>query len=1037
MNLKNTFSQRDKYVNFKHIALPLLFFLFSIFYASAQTVEVSGTVSNEKGDPVSGATISESGTQRSTVTDDKGFFRFSINQTSSLEVSSIGYRKKTVPVGTGGILLIQLEPSEETLSEVVITGFGGSQIKKDLTGNIARIKGKDIEFMPTPSVDAALQGKAAGVLVNSQTGKLGQAVTVRVRGNSSISASNQPLFVLDGVPITTDNQASYGGAMNPLTDINPNDIESIEILKDASAGAIFGSRAANGVVLITTKRGRSGKTVVTLNLQSGFSNPTNKINVLNSEQYAELYLEAAGFNDIQGGIDPNDPDSWTNYAKGNMEYNSLGGWSKDPTKTYLWQDQAFQKSPYFSADLQVRGGTDKTKFFTSFQHLDQTGIMVGNNLARTSGRLNLDQKANDWLDLGVSLNLTRTAIRRLPTDAEFANPLQGIAQMPMTPFTDPATGLDIGTAPGDINVPLYYNPMLTVKYAKFSQEVYRTFGNAFARIRLTKDLSFQTEFGIDYLSQNEEGFYQSQTVRNDAQAVRGRGVNTGTFITNFNTNSYFTYNKESGKHNFNATLGMQYQESSAKYNSLEGTDFPSDSYRKVASAATKTRASSSQSDFRFLSYFLRFNYIFNDKYLLSASGRLDGSSRFGENSRNGFFPAISAGWILTNEGFLDDNKYLSFLKLRASYGIVGNAEIGNYPQLGLFSGNAGYAGVGGQQPVQLPNPDLKWETTTQFDVGVDFGLFKNRVTGELDYYYKQTDDLLLNVNVPSTSGYTTQTRNIGSLENKGFEFVLNTQNTIGEFRWSTNLMLGNNKGKVRDIDGQIITGGFFNRAQEGYPIGVFYTVEYAGVDPSNGDALFYKNTKNTNGALDKTTTNDYNQADRIVAGDPNPDWIWGFTNNFTYKGFDLSIFFNGVSGNQISTYGMGRYSIANMLYEDNNTVDQMQRWQKPGDVTNVPQARLYTVNGSQESTRYIASGSYIRLRTMSLGYTFNSKLTQKIKMEKIRLYVSALNLMTFTDYPLWDPEVNWDDADSNISKGNDFYTPPQPMTILFGININF
>jgi TonB-linked SusC/RagA family outer membrane protein len=845
------------------------------------------------------------------------------------------------------------------------------------------------------------------------------------------------LYVLDGIPITTTNLSSYGGATNTLTDINPNDIESIEILKDASAGAIYGSRAANGVVLITTKRGRSGKTSVMLNLQAGYSESTKRVQVLNSEQYAELILEGALYNDTQDQIDPNDPDSWTSYVKGSLDYYSYDQWSKDPTKTYDWQDQAFQKGPYYEADLQVRGGNEKTKFYTSFQYLDQTGIIVGNNMNRMAGRLNLDQKANNWLDLGVSMSLSRTWNRRLPSDANFSNPLQSIAQMPMTPFIDPNTGLDAGTPPGDVNIPVYYNPMITVKYGRFTQEVYRTLGNAYLRANLAKELSFQTEFGIDYLSQNEEGYFQSQTVRNDAQAARGYGRSDGTFISNFNTNSYFTYHKNKGNHNLNATLGMQYQESQEKFNGVEGTDFPSDSYRKIASAATKTAGYTAQNDYRFLSYFLRANYIYKEKYLVAASARLDGSSRFGKNSRNGFFPAFSAGWIMTNEKFLDNNKYLSFLKLRASYGVVGNAEIGNYPQLGLFTGNAGYAGVGGQQPTQLPNPDLRWETTKQFDIGLDFGLFNNRITGEIDYYQKKTDGLLLRVNVPATTGYTTKTMNVGSLENKGFEFVLNTINTTGSFRWTTNLNLAWNKGKVNDIQGQVIEGGYMNRAQEGYPIGIFYTVEYAGVDPDNGDALFYKNTKGSSGSLDRTKTNNYNEAERIVAGDPNPDWIFGFTNNFFYKGFDLSVLFNGVSGNQNSIYGMGRYSSANMLYEDNNTIDQLQRWQKPGDITTVPQVRLYTINGSQESTRYIVDGSYVRLRTLTFGYTLQKQLVQKMKIENLRVYISVLNLATFTNYPYWDPEVNWDDADSNISKGNDFYTPPQPKTILFGININF
>lgn len=1019
----------------------LLIFCAWLFAASgyAQTTATSGKVVDEKGVPVSGASVIEKGTKNGTNTANDGTFSLKVKTGATLVVTGLGFEPKQIAAKAGN-LMIELTPDVKALNEVVVTGFGGNLIKKDVTGNIARVKGKDFEFQPSASVDASLQGRAAGVFVNSQSGKLGQSVTVRVRGNSSISASSQPLYVLDGVPITTTDQSSYGGDMNPLTDLNPNDIESVEVLKDASAGAIYGSRAANGVILITTKRGRAGKTNVTLNLQSGSSEATKRLPMLNSEQYAELILEGAKYRDDLDGTPITDPNSWTAYVKNDvMDYYSYGLWSKDPKKTYDWQDAVFQKAPYRQADLQVRGGTDKTKFFASFQHLDQTGTIIGNNLMRSTGRMNLDQKANDWLDIGISMSLSRTFNRRLPDDNAFSNPLQAVALNPMTPFIDPNTGLDAGAPPGDVNIPLYYNPVLTVKYARFTQDVYRTFGNTYLKAKLLPGLTFQTEFGLDYLSQNEEGYFQSQTVRNQTRAVRGVGSNYGTFVTNYNTNSYFNYAKVIGKHNIAATLGMQYQQSQAKYNFTEGTDFPSNSYQKIASAATKSGGSTSQTDFRFLSYFLRGNYTFNDNYILAVSGRIDQSSRFGKNSRSGFFPSVSAGWILSNEKFLQGFKPLSFLKLRASYGVVGNAEIGNFPQLGLFSGDAGYAGAAGQRPSQLRNDNLKWETTNQFDVGIDFGFLNNRITGEIDYYQKKTNGLLLNVNIPSTTGFTSQVRNVGKLENSGFEFVLNTQNLVGDLKWTTNLNMAINKGKVTDIQGQIIEGGVssMNRVQEGYNVGVFYTVEYAGVNPANGDALFYKNTKLADGSLDRTTTNVYSQAQRVVVGDPNPDLVFGVTNTFSYKGFDFSFFFNGVTGNQNNIYGMGRYSSASMLYEDNNTADQLNRWRKPGDITDVPQVRLYRVNGSQASSRYIVDGSYVRLRTMALGYTFNSKKLSKYKIEKMRVYVSGQNLLTFTKYPYWDPEVNADSFDSNIAKGNDFYTPPQPRTILVGLNVSF
>ena len=1011
----------------------------------AQTTPITGKVLDEKGVPVSGASVLERGTKNGTNTANDGTFSLNVKSGATLVVTGLGFEAKQLTASSGN-LMIQLTSEVKSLNEVVVTGFG-SQIKKDLTGNIARVKGKDIEFMPTPSVDAALQGKAAGVYVNSQSGKLGQAISVRVRGSSSISAGNEPLYVVDGVPVTVSSQSSYGGATNPLVDLNSNDIESIEVLKDASAGAIFGSRAANGVVLITTKKGKNGKTNVTVNVQTGNSQSSRRVPFLNSEQYAELLEEGAKYIDDFYGTPITDPFSETQYVKDWMDYFSYGNWTKDPKKTYEWQDVVFQKGQYRQADLQMSGGNEKTKFFISGQYLDQSGIIIGNRLERMTARMNVDHKANDWLTIGLTTNFARTYNRRLPDDNAFSNPLQSVALMPMTPNIipegQPGAGLPAGTPPGDPNIPMYYNPQLSIDYGKFTAESFRNFSSGYATIKLMPGLTFQSELGVDIMSQQEEGYFQTQTVRNQTRAARGIGSNRGTFITNYNTNNYFNFTKAIGKSDINATVGMQYQQSTTKTNFVEGLDFPSDSYQQIASAATISGGSSTQSAFSFLSYFLRANYKYNDKYLLSLSGRVDASSRFGANNRSGFFPAVSAGWVLSNEKFLRGFQPLSFLKLRASYGIVGNAEIGNFPQLALFAGDRGYAGVGGQAPSQIGNPDLRWETNTQFDIGFDFGFFNNRLTGEIDYYNRRSDDLLLRVNIPTSTGFGSVVRNLGSLENKGVEFVLNTQNLVGEFKWSTSLNVAFNRNRVLNINGQIIEGGIGrlpNRAMEGQALGVFFGVEYAGVNPANGDAQFYKNTTNADGSLDRTilSNSQFNEAQRQIIGDPNPDVIAGVTNTFSYKGFDFSFQFNGIFGNDVNVYGMGQYSMANMIYEDNQTADQMNRWRKPGDITNVPQARYYFGNGNQPSSRFIVDGSFVRLRTINFGYNLPSKIVKKAKLDRVRLYVSALNLLTFTNkYPLWDPEVNADSFDSNIAKGNDFYTPPQPKTILFGINVGF
>jgi TonB-dependent starch-binding outer membrane protein SusC len=885
------------------------------------------------------------------------------------------------------------------------------------------------------------------VYVNSGSGKLGQAVNVRIRGNSSISASSQPLYVVDGMPVTTADLSNNGGATNPLSDINSNDIESIEILKDASAGAIYGSRAANGVVLITTKRGKAGKTNVSINYQIGSSEATRRVDFLNAEQYVKFYTMAANNRDRIDGTDPSDPDSYTQYMLGEggfLEYYSLGTYNTPNQREYLWQDQAFQKGPMQQLDFQLNGGSEKTKFFLSGQYLNQTGTLVGNKLERLSTRMNLDHQAYDWLQVGLSMGLARTINRRLPGDNAFSSPMQMAALTPLTPFTDPETGLPTGTPPGEVGVPLYFNPMISINYARFVATSFRNLTNAFAQINILPALKFRSELGVDLLMQNEEGYYQSQNVRNVSAASSGLGNNYSTFVTNYNTNNFFSYDKTLGQHGIGATLGMSYQQSQSKFSFLEGTQFPSDSYKKIASAATKSGGSSSETNFRFLSYFLRLNYKFSEKYLLSASARIDGSSRFGANSRYGFFPSVSAGWVLSEENFLKNNGSLSFLKLRASYGTTGNSEIGDFPQLGLFSGDAGYAGAAGQRPSQLGNPDLRWETTRQADFGIDFGLFNNRINGEIDYYEKKTNGLLLEVNVPATTGFSVQVANVGKLENKGWEFVLNTQNTVGAFKWNTSLNLATNKNKVVDIQGQVIEGGIrsMSRVMEGQPVGVFYSVEYAGVDPANGDALFYKNTQGADGSIDRTTVTNsgYNSAQRVVVGNPNPKLVGGITNTFSYKGIELSVFFNGVSGNKINFYGVGQYSSANGIYEDNQTADQMNAWTPENPNTDVPEARFYRGNGNQASSRYILDGSYLRLRTMTLGYTLPSSITKRIKMDRVRIYASALNLATFTKYKGWDPEVNTDDMsdrDLKFAMGNDFYTAPQPRTLLVGLNIGF
>lgn len=1021
----------------KHILLFLLFCVtLLVTPALAQERRVTGRVTQADDDSgIPGATVQVKGSTRGTQTDANGNYSITIPpQGNVLVISFVGLAAQEITIGNQSIINVALASDSRSLNEVVVTGYG-SESKRNLTGNIAKVSGKDITNVAVPSLEQAIQGRAAGVQVTALNGKLGQGIQIRVRGASSVSASNEPLYVVDGIPITSQSLSNNGAPTSPIADLNFNDIESIDILKDAAAAAIYGSRASNGVVLITTKKGKSGKTQFTANIFTGYSKPTRLRQWLNTAQYVELFNEARansaalGYGGIPSQTSLNN--RFTRYAAGDTL-----GWKNSRIDTD-WQGQAFQDAPMTQADLNATGGDAKTRFFVSLQYLNQKGILVKNSLERLSTRINLDHSATDRLTLGVNLNVVRTANGRLSNDNAFSTPMQIVALPPMTPVIDPRTGQLSG------NYTLYYNPLLNRDFASYNTTVYRVLGNVFAEYKIATGLKFRTEWGADLLTQNEDQYYGRETARN-VSTPNGLGVQTWDQVTNYTINNYFTYGKTINTiHDFDATLGTSYQQSQARFNSVEGQQFPSNAYRQVNSAARISGGSSGISDFSFLSYFARVNYRYNNRYMLGLVGRIDGSSRFGTNKRYGVFPSASLGWILTEESFMKAIPAISTLKIRASYGLTGNAEVGNFAARGLYSAtsagvSSGYAGVPGQAPAQLANPDLSWEHTLQTDIGLEYGLLSNRLTGEIDYYIKNTSDLLLNVNVPGSSGFRTQLRNVGQLRNQGIEFVLNSQNVTGKFTWTTSLNAARNMNRITNLNGQIIESGVgnVNRAAEGQSIGVFYIREYAGVDPKNGDALYYLNTANTDGSLNRSTTNDYNAAERVYLGNPNPTWIGGVNNTFSYGGVELNFLFQGQFGASVYNGG-GKFQSANGDFFDNQTVDQLNRWRKAGDITNVPQARLYGANGTGESSRYLQGADFVRLKTVRLSYTIPSSITNRLKMNRLSVYVSGQNVLTFTKYTGWDPEVNSDYIAGNVALGNDFYSAPQPKTFVAGINIGF
>lgn len=1026
--------------------LLLLFFVFCGFLltAAAQQKTITGTVTGAEDKlPIIGATVQVKGTTTGATTDLDGKYQIAASVGATVEIRFVGMKVSEIVVGAASVYDVALEYDLVGVNEVVVVGYG-TQIKSKVTGSISKVDGATLKNVPVVTVEQALQGKTAGVFIASVNGKSTGTTNMRIRGSSSITATNQPLFVVDGIPLTTESLNFSGAVINPLTSINFNDVESIDILKDAASSAIYGSRGANGVVLITTKKGINGNTKLNFTIQSGFNEASRRRDFMNSTEYVKYFEEAAYNSDLIDGYDPiNNPGdysgSWLQFAR--SRFNRYSGWAAilDGSGIYTgskvntdWQDLAFQKGKIFSADVSAQGGNDKLKYFTSLSYNNSEGILVSNGIEKISARLNVDNKVNKYIDMGFALSLNRTKIDQVSADNAFSTPMQLVALSPITPVRD----LD-----GKLyNTPTttYYNGLLDVEYATRDIMEYRTVANGYLTVNILDGLKWRNEFGFDLYNLKENGRYGNLTESGTGR--NGYGFFNYGQTQNLTTKSYLDYIKSFGDISVSAVLGTEFQYTTVDNARAEGEQFPLDDLKTLASAGLITVGTSSLTKYSFLSYFSRVNLDYKAKYLFTLSGRVDGSSRFGKDNRYGFFPAASLGWVLSKEDFLTGNNTLSFLKLRTSYGMTGNAGISNFGHLGLY-GVGSYNSQSGLYPTQIPNSGLGWETTGQLDFGLDYGFFKNRISGEIDYYIKKTHDLLLFVPVPATSGYSNQFRNIGSVQNTGIEFVINTNNLTGKFTWNTNFNLSYNKNEVTNLGEQKMIDSdnarYMNIVKVGEPIGVFYGAEYAGVDPANGDALWYVNTQDANGKVtDHTTkTNDFNDANFVVLGSPTPNLIGAITNTLGFKGLEFAFTFQGVTGNKIHLIG-DQWMAANGVWFDNQLRSQLDSWKKPGDVTDVPQARLGYDNGDQSrNSRYLSDGSYVKLRSLSLSYEMPKNIVSKTGLDRIRLFVQGQNLLTITKYKGWDPEVSTDFLNDNITTGCDFYSAPQPRSIVFGINI--
>ncbi|MEM1320126.1 MAG: TonB-dependent receptor [Bacteroidota bacterium] len=1004
----------------KKLSLVLMMFLCAVGSIIAQR-SIEGTVVDDGNEPLIGATVVVEGTAVGTVTDFDGKYKIDLpDGATTLVFSYTGYKTSRQEVGTSNVVDMTMTFDAIGLEDVVVTGYA-PQRRKDITGSVASVSADDIADVPGVGVQTALRGRAAGVTVIQNSGAPGSGIDVRVRGSTSISASNRPLYVIDGVPVIDRDFAQQGvgnqGA-NSLADLNPNDIESIEVLKDASSAAIYGSRAANGVVLINTKKGKAGRTRVTLDASYGVQEVLKKVETLDAEGYREYLTEIFGSPDAGAG--------------------GLGGTSD-------WQDEIFRTSNIQDYNLGISGGDEKTRFYASLSFNQNEGIIQRSQFDRYSARLNLDHVASDKLTIGMNLGYTNSTNQRIQNDNNIFGALSTAILLPPTVPIFNEDG-SYGSAFG------LENPVAAVNEYDNQVQTNRIIGNAFARYELIDGLSLKASIGIDALSLRED-IFESSLLQSSARGTAILGT-----VTNLRwVNEYvLTYQKRFGQSSLTALGGVSFQEDQLEEAFSEVNDFPSNDFTALSAGANITTVSGSFTGDAIQSYFANVNYTFADKYIVTATFRADGSSRF-VNDKFGYFPGISGAWRLSSEDFMA-NGFFDDLKLRVGWGQTGNNDIGNFTSRQLSEAGTNYLDQPGFVTLQLGNPDLKWETTTQTNIGIDFAMLNSRLAGSLDVYIKNTDDLLLNRPIPTTSGFITVPTNVGEVENRGVELSLTSINFVGDFSWSTTFNFAYNDNEVKKLfNGQPIDVGFATRIAEGQPLGSFFGHQTDGIFQNQTEVEAH--ATQTNGtspgdfrfadigggagpdgivgtADDLPADGVINDDDRTFIGSAIPDFTGGLINNFSYKGIELNLFVQYSLGNEIYNNNLAFAEGMNSVF--NPTVRAFENaWREEGDGNQFPRvANGDPNNNRRESDRFVEDGSFIRLKTATLSYTLPNSILGDSGLSKVRIYVSGTNLVTITDYSWFDPEVNTFDG-SNTALGTDFLTFPQARSVVFGVNLGF
>lgn len=1025
----------------KKIKYSMAVFVLSLLLISGQTMAqgdrtVSGVVkSQEDQELIPGVSVLVKGTTRGTVTDIDGEFSIEVSTGEVLVASFIGYESKEVTIQEGmNNVDILLNSSFSDLTEVVVVGYG-TQKKSDLTGSVGSVSSEALQERPSASLNQALSGRIQGVNVSVNSGRPGGRANIRIRGNTSVSIANDPLYVIDGVII---HAAGLANGSTPIDYINPNDIASVEVLKDASATAIYGARGANGVILVTTKRGNSSGGMITFDTDVSVGVLPKKIPLLNSEEF--LMVEDIAYQNAQ----KYDPNGWENgiYRDPQLKRTNplLFDANGNPLHDTDWQDESFRQAVTQNYQLGLTGGNEKDTYGIYVNHRNEEGLMRGSYLKRYAGRFVFDSQIKDWLKVGGTLSYTDQKESQVdPLGAGGIIAMRQVLEaLPIIPVK-----YDDGSWAGNEDYPGMEggnNPLHVVEDRVYMVNTQTMLGNLYANFSLAEGLELRSVLATNVINQRVD-YYGGRMLNYIARNQGGDASVMNDRLNSWQFENYLTYNKNIDENqSINALLGLSWQHVGRFNSTARSQNFQDDYFKfnNLGAGSNVFQTLSGTSAYGLNSYFGRFNYNLKEKYLLTFTGRIDGSSKFGEANRYAVFPSAALAWRVSEEDFLKDSRTLSNLKLRASYGVTGNSEIAAYQALAgmgnytVIFNNSRSIGLGINR---LANPDLRWEKTYQTDVGLELGLFNNRLTFELDLYRKLTEDMLLNAPVPSSSGYTQVTRNIGSMENKGVEFALNSVNMVNkDFKWDTHFNISINRNKVLELTGgaDIFSGSTIIR--EGEPVSSFFGFVHQGTwdtDEADQAAQYLKlpgdikyEDVNGDGAI--------NDNDRVIIGQGIPKGFGTLMNTFQYKNFELMVDLQFMYGNNV--LWRSKHSAEDRQGIANSFRTVLNAWTPDNQNTNIAELRPLTAgyNTFNDSDR-AQEGSFLRGRNLLFAYTFEPDLIQRIKLNRLRAFVSVQNFFLNTKFQGYDPEVST--SGSPFDQGVDLYAYPKPRVFMLGVNI--